>query len=49
MYVFIFRHISHDTNRIEKMVGVQWVLDSLKMFELYMADFYNALQTGKVR
>lgn len=44
-----YRHIKEDTIRIEKMADTYWVTKSLKMFDLYMADFYNALYAGEVQ
>lgn len=42
------RHIKEDTNRIEEMADTFWVSKSIKTFDLYMADLYNALSAGEV-
>jgi len=43
-----FRYIKNDTSRVEELTDTPWILKSIDMFNLYLADIYNALQTGKV-
>lgn len=44
----VFRHIKVDTDRIEDIADNTFILRSLQLFDLYMADFYNALHAGEV-
>lgn len=44
----MLRHIKVDTNRIENLVDTPSILKSLQLFDLYMADFHNALQEGEL-
>ncbi|XP_060860974.1 uncharacterized protein LOC132938260 [Metopolophium dirhodum] len=42
----MLRHIKFDTSRIEDIAESPSVLRMLQLFDMYMADFYNALHTG---
>lgn len=44
----MLRHIKVDTDRIEDIADNTSILRSLQLFDLYMADFYNALHTGEL-
>ncbi|XP_026805599.1 uncharacterized protein LOC113548754 [Rhopalosiphum maidis] len=44
----MLRHIKVDTDRIEDIADNPSILRTLQLFDLYMADFYNALQTGEL-
>ncbi|XP_025198236.1 uncharacterized protein LOC112596687 [Melanaphis sacchari] len=44
----MLRHIKVDTDRIEDIADNPSILRSLQLFDLYMADFYNALHTGEL-
>lgn len=47
-FVFLYRHIENDISRIEEITSTPWISKSIKMFDMYMADFFNALQLGAV-
>ncbi|XP_029344429.1 uncharacterized protein LOC100166553 isoform X2 [Acyrthosiphon pisum] len=42
----MLRHIKFDTNRIEDIAESPSILRMLQLFDMYMADFFNALHTG---
>jgi len=44
----MLRHIKVDTDRIEDIADNPSILKTLQLFDLYMADFYNALHTGEL-
>ncbi|KAF0771388.1 Centromere protein I [Aphis craccivora] len=44
----MLRHIKVDTDRIEDIADNTSILRSLQLFDLYMADFYNALHAGEL-
>jgi len=43
-----FRHIKVDTSRIEDIAESPEILKTLQLFDMYMADFYNAILMGVV-
>ncbi|KAE9532777.1 hypothetical protein AGLY_009858 [Aphis glycines] len=44
----MLRHIKVDTDRIEDIADNTLILRPLQLFDLYMADFYNALHAGEL-
>ncbi|XP_050419682.1 uncharacterized protein LOC126832782 [Adelges cooleyi] len=44
----MLRHINYDTDRIAEISETAWIEKTLRRFELYMADLYNALRLGKL-
>ncbi|CAH1725879.1 uncharacterized protein LOC114130538 [Aphis gossypii] len=44
----MLRHIKVDTDRIQDLADNTLILRPLQLFDLYMADFYNALHAGEL-